>query len=318
MGLKGRSRTKAAGISLKMKKLAIATFVFCSFLLLVEVAGRYYGLTNYPLYDASTEYEYLLKPNQDVRIYRNRFTTNEFSMRSAPIAKTDTLVVLLVGDSIINGGNSIDQDSLASTLLEKELLRKYGKKVRVLNISDKTWSPDNVVAYLKKFGLFSADMMLMVANSGDAFDPMTFQPIVGVMSSHPDKNDVFAWPKLVAKAWDTVEDRYFRSEETDHKEEKTAEEPENLVKGFAALDSISRQLKIPFFFYLHRSQSELTKNTVDRGGLVIEEFCQKNHIPMRINRMDFDMFNDEIHLNSKGQKALAKDLLPIIQAELKL
>ncbi|KAA9353459.1 hypothetical protein [Larkinella humicola] len=301
-----------------MKKIALAALVFCLFLLLVELAGRYYGLTNYPLYDASSEYEYLLKPNQDVRIYRNRFTTNEFSMRSAPIAKTDTLVVLLVGDSIINGGNSIDQDSLASTLVEKELLRKYGKKVRVLNISDKTWSPDNVVAYLKKFGVFGADMILMVANSGDAFDPMTFQPIVGVTSTHPDKNDAFAWPKLVVKAWATVEDRYFRSEEPATKEEKTAEKPENLVKGFADLDSIARQLNIPFFLYLHRSQSELTKNTVDRGGLVIEEFCQKNHIPMRINRMDFDMFNDEIHLNSKGQKALAKDLLPIIQSELKL
>ena len=301
-----------------MKKIALAALVFCIFLLLVELAGRYYGLTNYPLYDASTEYEYLLKPNQDVRIYRNRFTTNEFSMRSAPVAKTDTLVVLLVGDSIINGGNSIDQDSLASTLVENELLRKYGKKIRVLNISDKTWSPDNVVAYLKKFGLFGADMILLVANSGDAFDPMTFQPIVGVTSTHPDKNDAFAWPKLVVKSWATVEDRYFRPEGPANKEEKIAEEPENLVKGFADLDSLSKQLKIPFFLYLHRSQSELTKNNVDRGGLVIEEFCKKNHIPMRINRMDFDMFNDEIHLNSKGQKALAKDLLPIIQSELRL
>ncbi|RRB04259.1 hypothetical protein [Larkinella rosea] len=301
-----------------MRKVKIGLFLVLGFVVLVEVAGRFYGLTSYPLYDASTEFEYLLKPNQNTTIYRNRFVTNEFSMRSNPVLAQDSIIVLLVGDSIINGGNSIDQDSLASTLVEKELLRKYGKTIRVLNISDKTWSPDNVVAYLKKYGTFQADMLLLVANSGDAFDPMTFQPIVGVASSHPAENDWLAWPKLVVKAWDTLEDRYFRKPETEKKRVKAPEEPQNLVKGFSDLDSLSKKLQIPFSVYLHLSQPELTNNTVDPGGLVIEEFCRKNQIPLQVDHMGLDMFNDDIHLNSKGQKALAADLLPIIERGLKL
>lgn len=301
-----------------MKIIKISLFILVSLIVLVELTARFYGLTNYPLYDASTEYEYLLKPNQNTTIYRNRFATNEFSMRSNPITEQDSIIVLLLGDSVINGGNTIDQDSLASTKLEKELLHTYGKKVRVLNISDKTWSPDNIAAYLKRFGVFKADLFLLVANSGDAFDPMTFQPIVGVASSHPAQNDAFAWPKLAVKAWDTLEDRYFRPEESEKKDIKTPEQPQNLVKGFAYLDSLSKQLKIPFTVYLHLSQPELAKNTVDRGGLVIEAFCKKNQIPIHINHMKPDMFNDDIHLNSKGQSELANDLLPIIQKELKL
>jgi hypothetical protein len=297
-----------------MKKLKITVFIFCSLLVLVELVGRYYGLTNYPLYNASNDFEYLLKPNQNVTIYRNRFITNDYSMRSDPINPKDTLVVLLLGDSVINGGNSIDQDSLASTMLEKELLYKYGKKVRVLNISDKTWSPDNNVAYLKKFGLFHADMLLLVANSGDAFDPMTFRPIVGVASTHPAENQLFAWQNIVAKAWPILENKIFKKQEPENKIEKN----EKFVKGFTDLDSIARKLQIPFYVYLHRTQPELLKNKLDPGGLEIMNFCKEKQVPFTGNQFNKSYFIDEIHLNNRGQKALANDLLPIIHEKLKL
>ncbi|GAB3930961.1 hypothetical protein [Larkinella terrae] len=298
-----------------MKKVKIGIVVFFSLVIGIELIGRFYGLTTYPLYDSSEKYEYLLKPNQHVSIYRNRFVTNEFSMRSEPISVKDTIVVLLLGDSVINGGNSIDQDSLVSTLLEKKLLANCGKKIRVLNISDKTWSPDNVVAYLKKFGYFNADMMLLVANSGDAYDPMTFKPIVGIAPTHPAENQIFAWQNLLAKAWPIIEKSILVKPVV---EKNTVEKKEQFVKGFSGLDSLSKELKIPLCIYLHRSQPELVSNRLEDGGKAIIDFCRRNHIPITVNQLETDEFIDEIHLNSKGQKSLATDLFPIIRRNLKL
>ncbi|RRB11250.1 hypothetical protein [Larkinella knui] len=301
-----------------MKKIKITLLVILGIIVLVELVGRYYGLTNYPLYNSSDEFEYLLKPNQDVTIYRNRFVTNAYSMRSDAINEKDSIVVLLLGDSVLNGGNSIDQDSLASTMLEKELFHKYGKKVRVLNISDKTWSPDNTVAYLKKYGVFKADMMLLVANSGDAYDPMTFRPIVGVASTHPAQNQLFAWQNLIAKAWPVLKKTILGQSDLSKLTGNQIEKKEKFIKGFAALDSISRRLKIPFSIYLHRTQPELESNKLDPGGLAIVNFCKEQGVPIYINRFKTTYFIDEIHLNNTGQKALMKDLLPIVRHDLKL
>ncbi|GAB3264683.1 hypothetical protein GCM10027347_31900 [Larkinella harenae] len=301
-----------------MKKIKILLLVFTGVILMGELVGRYYGLTDFPLYNSSDEFEYLLKPNQDVRIYRNHFVTNAFSMRSAPISARDTIIVLLLGDSVLNGGNLIDQDSLASTILEKELLNTYHKPIRVLNISDKTWSPDNIVAYLKKFGVFNADMFLLVANSGDAFDPMTFKPIVGVASTHPSKNAVFAWEKIIEKAWPIIEDKFSLIESTSSSIPEPDKKTYSFINGFAELDSLSQKLGIPFYIYLHQAQSELAKNQIDLGGKMIVEFCKKRNIPVTVNKLDYSCFDDEIHLNTKGQKAIAGDLLPLIQKGLKL
>lgn len=296
--------------------MKIPVFIVLSLIVLIELIGRYYGLTDFPLYDESKEYEYLLKPNQDVSIYRNRFITNEFSMRSKPISQEDTLVILLVGDSVLNGGNSVDHDSLASTLLENDLIRTSGKKIRVLNVSDKTWSPDNVVAYLTKYGTFHADMIILVANSGDAFDPMTFEPIVGVASTHPARNALFAWQKIIEKAWPLVED-YFPGGEAAKTPivKKKSTEPV-FINGFEQLNSLAKRLNIPFCIYLHRMQSELKNNEIESGGKAILDFCQANQIPVKINQLDDNGFIDDIHLNNKGQKALEHDLLQVVRTEM--
>lgn len=301
-----------------MKAIKVVIPLVATILVAGELIGRYYGLTNFPLYDSSADFEYLMKPNQDVRIYGNHFVTNEFSMRSAPVADSDTIVVLLLGDSVINGGNLIDQDSLASTILEKELISRYNKPIRVLNISDKTWSPDNIVAYLKKYGVFNAKMFLLVANSGDAFDPMTFHPIVGVASTHPDKNAVFAWQKIVEKVWPIIEDK-FSFIKLDSKENlHLTVNNTPFVNGFNDLYNLSVELGIPFYIYLHQAQSELAKNELDFGGKSILEFCEHKKIPVTVNRLDYSCFDDEIHLNNKGQKAVANDLMPLIQEGMRL
>ena len=65
------------------------------------------GFGNPLIYIADAECGYLLAPNQKVRRLGNRIEINEYSMRSpaiAPSAPPETLRVLLLGDSVANGG----------------------------------------------------------------------------------------------------------------------------------------------------------------------------------------------------------------------
>ena len=122
-------------------KWQLKTFIvlLVSFLV-IELAGRLYGLCDYPLYVESPYYEYIHAPNQKLVIYGNNFSTNEWSMRSESFNKDrDTNVIIIIGDSVINGGNRIDQSRLATSLLEGYLESKFELPFKVLNISAGSW-----------------------------------------------------------------------------------------------------------------------------------------------------------------------------------
>lgn len=140
-----------------------------------EVAARYVlGLGDPPLYVLDPRIEYMLAPSQDCRRFGNVFQTNRFGMRSDELSEKksspDELRVVVVGDSIVNGGARIDQSDLATSVLQRELRQRLGRVVTVANISAGSWGPINQLAYLEKYGLFDADIVLLVLNSEDAAD----------------------------------------------------------------------------------------------------------------------------------------------------
>lgn len=290
------------------------------FLVTGELAGRYYGLTSFPLYQASEAYEYIHIPNQKVRIYGKWYETNEFSMRSKPLLPTDTTVVLLIGDSIINGGNATDHDSLASSILEERLSRYFSGRVRVLNIAESSWGPDNAAAYIKEHGIFNADLILLVFSSADAFDNMEHKPIVGIHSQYPDKQAYLAWEKIIEKGTGRI--KYFfgikSNNQTESREGKAFTE-EIFSTGFQDFKTLSDTTSVPLHFYLHAGVKEIiAKKREDSGDLIID-FCQKNNIPYTIEldkSVDQSHYMDKIHFNDKGQKFLADNLFPLIVTEL--
>lgn len=170
-------------------------------LLLLGVVGElfarfYLGLGDPPLSQADPKIEYLFKPDQDCHRFGNRIRYNHYSMRSDdfPAHKADPreLRVLVVGDSVINGGVQTDQSKLATTLLQQRLSADLGRPVVVGNVSAGSWGPPNEQAYLKRFGLFDADVLVIVLSSHDAHDVPTFEPVVGVSPTFPDHRPVLA------------------------------------------------------------------------------------------------------------------------------
>lgn len=302
----------------KYKKLKSSIIILLSFFIVVEIGSRYYGLNDYPLFERNSEYEYIHIPNQNRLIYRNKFLTNQFSMRSDRISDKDTLVVLLIGDSILNGGPQVDQDCLASTILQKKLAKSLGcKDIKVLNISSYSWGPNNIYKYLLKNGLFSADLAVIIHNSADAFDHMTFkEPLIGNRLKKPSMNYSIATFKAVEQLFFELYKKILPK-----KNNEVRTNSDTLDVGFSNLATLFERNKIPYTAYLHADLNEFNQGKYNTQGNLIKDFYNTHNIEI-IEELSYkgklSYYLDDIHFNSGGQEYMADILYPKIYGQLKL
>ena len=163
------------------------------------------GLGDPPLYVADDEIGYLLAPNQNLKRMGNKIQINQYSMRSEAIEKSkpdSVFRVLLVGDSIINGGWWTDQEETISSLI-KNKLGSDGNSVQVLNASANSWGPRNQLAYLKRFGVFESQVIVLVINTDDLFATAPNSAPVGRDRNYPDRKPLLAlteaYERFIAK-----------------------------------------------------------------------------------------------------------------------
>lgn len=213
-----------------MNVLLISFVLLLGILVLLEVGLRLLvGLGNPLLYVADPDIGYLLAPNQRTRRFGNRMVINEYSMRSPMITKSrspSTLRVLLLGDSIANGASWTDQEQTISALLTTQLELIIGKassqgedvapqekatgdrqkdrksqvklveRIEVLNASANSWGPQNQLAYLKRFGTFEAQAVVLLLNTDDLFAPVPTSEAVGRDRNYPNRKPLFAIAEL--------------------------------------------------------------------------------------------------------------------------
>lgn len=147
------------------------------------------GLGNPPLYIADREIGYLLAPNQKLRRSGNLIETNQYSMRNQqiePEKAANTQRILFLGDSIVNGSWWTDQVQTLPALVEQKLQQtNKNKSVEVLNASANSWGTRNELAYLKRFGLFDADTLVLVINTDDLLAGKPTSLVVGNSRNYP-------------------------------------------------------------------------------------------------------------------------------------
>ncbi|MFN9972192.1 MAG: SGNH/GDSL hydrolase family protein, partial [Phycisphaerae bacterium] len=108
-------------------------------LLAAELVARFgLGLGDPPLFQKDDAIEYVLKPGT-YRRFGHTIHINRWSQRSPEIEakKSDPneFRVLVIGDSVVNGGALLDDTEIATTLRERALATQLNRPVRVLNIS---------------------------------------------------------------------------------------------------------------------------------------------------------------------------------------
>lgn len=160
------------------------------------------GFGNPPIYIADEEIGYLLAPEQQLRRMGNKIAINQYSMRSKiidPTRSRSALRILVIGDSIVNGGWWTDQQETISALIESELASSSLSfdSVEVLNASANSWGPRNQLAYLERFGLLDAQVVVLIINTDDLFATAPTSIPVGRDRNYPSSKP----PLAVVELW---------------------------------------------------------------------------------------------------------------------
>jgi hypothetical protein len=276
------------------------------------------GLGNMILYLEDDAIEYIPAPNQHSVRFGNKIDYNEYSMRSLSIGENDGCIVLGFGDSVLNGGTLTDQDSIATTIVEKQM-RRTNADIRFLNISAGSWGPDNCAAYLNKFGSFNAKMIVLFVSSHDAYDNMTFEKTVGRHKSYPKEQYPLALLELLDRYAQPRLMKLFHGHNVDD-DLMINKNGIGFNSGFDFFKDYTEKNQIPFLVCLHAETAEIKAGKFNAQGEEILRFCETNGIKVisgfEIGE-DLKDFRDHIHLNERGQKRWAKALSKEIEATAK-
>ena len=289
---------------------------------LLEVYARVVlGLGNPPLWIADPEIEYLPQPAKSYLRFGNRISYNAYSMRSRDFPRNKInpaeLRVLVVGDSIINGGAQTDQHALATTLLEHKLAESLNRPVMVANIAAGSWGPPNILAYLRRFGLFDADVVVIVLNSPDYADAPKFGPLG---PGRPQRKPVLALQELR----DKYLPRYFKKRRGLQRKRQapTPEAIETCLSALREMIRMTRQAGVTVLLAQHLKRSELaTKPEI--GHRKIAQVAQAVGVePIQLGPAFSKALQTgpvpyvgDIHPNEHGQRLIAEVLFdPIREA----
>lgn len=151
----------------KSKFLALAMVIA---LVGVELAARLSGATDFPVYQVDTDIGYIPAKNQSGRfLNKNQWVFNELHMGAGRFTPGPGMDTLLVGDSIVLGGNLLSQESRLGPQLSKKMAG------RVWPVSAGSWSIANELKYLRSHPevLAGVDQIIFVLNGGDLVDDLS-------------------------------------------------------------------------------------------------------------------------------------------------
>ncbi|WP_156481045.1 hypothetical protein [Variovorax sp. PAMC 28711] len=181
---------------MKIKK-RILVLALIAVLALGEAAVQLSGMVDFPIYMADKEIGYIPAPNQSGSFLRSHdWRFNEFSMGAGPFKPdSNRFNVLLIGDSLVLGGNPISEEDRLGPQLEK--LTNW----QVWPISAGSWALQNELTYLKQHRdlLEKIDAIIWLSNSGDFDEPSSWASEMTHPRHHPFPGIIYLAKKYLLK-----------------------------------------------------------------------------------------------------------------------
>lgn len=305
-----------------LARIAAASLVVVAF---AELTARVaFGLGDPVLYAADPAVEYLLRPDQNVRRFGRQIIVNQYGMRSESFPerkhRTEELRILVMGDSVVNGGNRTDHSRLATTLLRDSLQNVNGRPVVVGNVSAGSWGPPNLLAWSHKYGLLDADVVVIVLSSHDASDVPTFSVLNAV--TQPTERPVSA-------LWEGVTNylpRLFATRVADgaSQEMHSHLRAPDLVAldAFRQLVEVARNAGACVSVVQHLTQAEL-EHSPGPGHEAVRVAAAELDVPVsdditskvEVTNSAEPIYRDNIHFTDAGQELLARALVAAVEQQ---
>lgn len=294
------------------------------FIISLEMVLRMkYGLCDAPLSTLSEKYEYCFAPNQDRVRFGNRVKYNSYSMRSDEV-NDDALKILIVGDSVVNGGVLVDQDNLTTSILTKRLTEKFKHPVQVLNISAGSWGPSNCAAFLEEKGLFDAKGIIVLLSGYDIQDFMSFDWEYYTNSVHKIHLPLKQYSTAVSELWfryrKPVWQRVAKVLKIPQASKPTLADCKYDVDrgpdaGYETLGHMAQKANIPIYYCLHPVIEEVEGGAYSDFSMKTVALMEELDITVIhsiSNGLDKACYLDGIHLNTRGHERMADILEPVI------
>ena len=309
---------------MKTNRSKIISWALCVLLICfiaAELIARFFlGLGDPPLFKLDPEIEYLALPDGDYERFGNQISYNSYSMRASqfPETKTDPneLRIMVIGDSVINGGSRIDQVGLATEVLKQRLQKRLGRPVVVGNISAGSWGPANQLAYIERFGIFDADLVTLVTHSQDLTDEPAFDSVLGVAQPMTDRAPTLASYELVVRYGPRLLAPFTSTPETSSTMREDGSDLEFTTKDVMdemAAFILNNGASFGILYHLTRSELPLRPTPAENA---LRAYSAEHDIGIRVTTDHYNqsrlagrmLYQDDIHLNAVGQIALADEL----------
>ena len=305
-----------------MKLLLTISAASIFLVLTLEVVLRYrYGLGDPLLYKADEKIGYLIAPNQNVVRNGNTIRINRYSMRSDEI--TDRKIpgerrFLFIGDSVTNGGWWNSQSSIISERFKQHLQENQTDitTITVLNASANSWSPRNELEYLRRFGSFDSDMLILIINTDDLFGTAPNSLVVGREKNYFDRKPVGAIGELV--------ERYRMSKlppspELQRIHNERGDRVAKILDAIQAIHKLSLTNNAKFLMIMTPLLREVNGNPRDYERVArdrLTQFTKKEGInyidllePFKARGNAKQIYHDNIHLNAEGNEEVSQIIL---------
>lgn len=292
---------------------------------LIEAACRWIlGLGAPPLVVSDPACGYRFAASQSVSRFWNRISYDASSCRIdyELTDKAESRTVLVIGDSVVNGGTLTDDRHTATAVLNALLVQRLGETVVYRNLSAGSWGPPQQLGYLKTYGTCDANVVILALSSHDALakdsgttPPFpTMQPwtaaeelflryILGLRSHLMLRNT--RWEARAAQVPDDV---------------KNSEDPTATSKWcLKQIAALCREQQLPLGIVLWPTPKEVENNEWEQGGSVLINLAEQEQLPLvdllpRLKKCKANLdqiYRDAIHPTALGQNLLAGGILEL-------
>lgn len=295
----------------------------------IEVLCRFgLGLGHPPLLVRDPHCGYRFAPSQSVRRFGNNVSYDHLSRRGEwPEGDSGkSLEIMLVGDSVLNGGTLTDDADTADAVLNSMAVLVGGKRAVFRNLSAGSWAPPQQLAYLKAYGVGNAQSLILVLSSHDALGRHT-----GAAPPFPSQKPWLAAEELVWRY--ILQQRRHLFDQPHGWEAMAADVPTEIADSpeqcaiaswcLAEICKYSANRNLPMAVVLWPTRLEAKANAWDpicesiKGVLAEYQVGWIDLLPTVRQQTDFAglMYRDDIHPTVAGQRLLAG---AVLQATLQL